>query len=485
VSKKYDIAIIGAGVVGASIARSLSKYKLSVALLEQEVDVSFGTSKANSGIIHAGFHDKPGSLKAELCVKGNAEYDRLADELEFPFERRGELVVAFDEEQQQVIYNLYQNGLKNGVRYMELLGRERTLELEPNLNPDVLGALYAPTAGIIGPYEYCFALVENAVKNGVELLLSFKVSDICKTDDTFNIGSADGRKIQSRYVVNAAGLYADEIASMCGGGDFKIMPRKGEEYLLDKRVGKLVRRVIFPAPKPNSKGILVIPTVDGPVMVGPTAIEIEDKEDFSTTKDGLDKVFSFACHMVPAIRTSDIITSFAGLRPVPSCPDFIIAESKIKGFVNVAGIASPGLTASPAIAERVCRIILSSGLKMELDSGFDPKRKAKTRIRSLIENRDYDKLEKLIKEDRNYSKLVCRCENVSEVEIIDAIQKGHTTFDAIKYATRACSGRCQGGFCTSRILQLIAEHANISVDKITKKGPGSELISHCIDKGQS
>lgn len=480
---KYDIAIIGAGVVGASIARRLSRYKLSVALLEKEVDVSFGTSKANSGIIHAGFHDTPGSLKAELCVRGNAEYDRLADELEFPFERRGELVVAFDDEQEQTLHNLYKNGLRNGVRYMELLGRERTLELEPNLNPDTLGSLYAPTAGIIGPYEYCFALVENAVKNGVELLLSFDVAAIHKTDNLFCIESADGRRIESNFVVNAAGLYADKIAAMCGMNTFKITPRKGEEYLLDKRVGKLVRRVIFPAPKANSKGILVIPTVDGPVMIGPTADDTGDKEDFTTTKDGLDRVFAFTSHMVPSIRVSDIITSFAGLRPVPSHNDFIIDKTEVPGFINAAGIQSPGLTASPAIAERVCWIILSSGLKMELNPAFDPKRKAKIRTRTLIGKRDYDTLEKLIKADKKYSTLVCRCENVSEAEIIDAIKKGHTTIDAIKFATRACSGRCQGGFCTSRILKLISEHARIDILNITKKGQGSELILHRIDKG--
>jgi glycerol-3-phosphate dehydrogenase len=482
-TKIYDVAVIGAGVIGASIARRLSRYKLSVALLEKEVDVSFGTSKANSGIIHAGFHDTPGSLKAELCVRGNAEYDRLADELEFPFERRGELVVAFDEEQLQVVHSLYNNGKKNGVRYMELLGQERTLELEPNLNPDVLGSLYAPTAGIIGPYEYCFALVENAVKNGVELLLSFKVSSIKKNNDNFEIASANCKSVKSRFVVNAAGLYADDIAAMTGEKTFKIIPRKGEEYLLDKRVGKLVSRVIFPAPKPNSKGILVIPTVDGPVMIGPTAVEIEDKEDFSTSKDGLEKVFSFASNMVPSIRMSDIITSFAGLRPVPDYPDFIIGTTKTPGFINAAGIQSPGLTASPAIAEKVCQILLSAGLKMELNPALDPKRKAKTRVRTLIEHRDYDTLEKMIQQDKSYSKIVCRCENVSESEIINAIKNGHTTIDAIKYATRACSGRCQGGFCTSRIIKLIAEHADIDVYKITKKGPGSELISHPLEKG--
>ncbi len=480
----YDVAIVGAGVTGASIARRLARYKLKVALIEKEIDVSFGTSKANSGIIHAGFHDIPGSLKAKMCVSGNAEYDRLSRELGFPFERRGELVVAFDDEQEQVLQMLYNRGIDNGVPYMELLGSERTIELEPNLNPEVRASLYAPTAGIIGPYEYCFALVENAVQNKVELLLSFDVVTIYReSDNKFYLKSSDGRGISANYVVNAAGLYADQIARLSGVDDIHIMPRKGEEYLLDKRVGSLIRRVIFPAPTPKSKGMLVIPTVDGPVMIGPTAVDTSDKNDFSTSKAGLDKIFEFTSHLVPSIRISDIITSFAGIRPVPHGNDFIIGQSSVSGFINAAGIQSPGLTASPAIAERVCEILLRSGLEMRLKHDFNPERKPVLRIRKLVERRDYVKLAQVVEDDNDYSSLVCRCETVSKAEIIAAIRSGHTTLDAIKYATRAGTGRCQGGFCTSRIMKLIKEYASMNVEDISKKGPGSEIIIGRVSKG--
>jgi glycerol-3-phosphate dehydrogenase len=480
----YDVAVIGAGVTGAAIARRLSRYQLKVALIEKEVDVSFGTSKANSGIIHAGFHDQPGSLKATLCVRGNAEYDRLSEELGFPFERRGELVVAFNDEQEQVLQMLYRRGLENGVPYMEILGRERTLELEPNLNPDVQGALFAPTAGIVGPYEYCFALVENAVLNNVELMLSFKVSAIaCEGNHKFRIEAEDGRSIKTAHVVNAAGLFADDVAGFAGVSGVKITPRKGEEYLLDRRVGSLVSRVVFPAPTPTSKGILIIPTIDGPVMIGPTAVDTDDKNDMSTSKPGLDKVFEFANHLVPSIRIADIITSFAGIRPVPEGDDFIIGESEIPGFINAAGIQSPGLTASPAIAERVCDILLASGLGMKLKKDFKPKRESTLRIRKLVETRDYTRLADAISTDKDYSSLVCRCETVSKAEIIAAIRAGHVTLDAIKYATRAGTGRCQGGFCTSRIMKLIEEYAPMNAEDISKKGPGSEIVVGRVGKG--
>ena len=283
----YDVIVIGAGVAGAAIARELSRYMLDVAVLEKEVDVSFGTSKANSGIIHAGFHADPTTLKGRLCAKANRMYDRLQEELDFPFERRGELMVAFSEEEVRTLSHFYEQGQRNGVRYMELLGRERTLELEPNLNPDVEGALFAPTAGVIGPYEYCFAMIDNAKENGVEVHCGQKVCWIGKQiGHMFEIETEAGERFRTHFIVNAAGLYADDIASLVGLQDFKIKPRKGEEYLLDRRVGELVHRVIFPVPSGKSKGMLIIPTVDGPVMVGPTAVEIDDKTDFSTTRDG-------------------------------------------------------------------------------------------------------------------------------------------------------------------------------------------------------
>ncbi|OGV56613.1 MAG: hypothetical protein A2017_15770 [Lentisphaerae bacterium GWF2_44_16] len=484
---KYDVIVIGAGVVGAAVARSLSRYKLRVAVVEKEADVSFGTSKANSGIIHAGFHDEPGSLKAKLAVAANREFDRLCEELEFPFERRGELMLAFTEEDVRILQFYFAWGKKNNVPYMELIGRERTLEMEPNINPDVMGALYAPTAGIICPYEYCFALMGNALENGVELFLNEKVIWLGKKENgEFEIDTENGLKLNSTYVVNAAGLYADDIAGYLGITDFKILPRKGEEYLLDRRVGNLVRSVIFPVPTKTSKGMLVIPTVDGPVMVGPTALDIEAKDDYATTRDGLKNVFMHAQKMVPSIRSSDIITSFVGIRPVATGNDFIVGATKVKGFINAAGIQSPGLTASPAIAEMVSSVLLKEGLRMEVKPEFNPhKRMSFTRVRHLLEERNFGKFREIIAGNKNYSKLVCRCENVTEAEIIGAIHRGHTTLDGIKFATRAGTGRCQGGFCTSRVMEIIHRETGMPIEQISKKGKGSEIFPIPLRKGVS
>ena len=482
----YDVIVIGAGVAGAAIARELSRYMLDVAVLEKEVDVSFGTSKANSGIIHAGFHADPTTLKGRLCAKANRMYDRLQEELDFPFERRGELMVAFSEEEVRTLSHFYEQGQRNGVRYMELLGRERTLELEPNLNPDVEGALFAPTAGVIGPYEFCFAMIDNAKENGVEVHCGQKVCWIGKQiGHMFEIETETGERFRTHFIVNAAGLYADDIASLVGLQDFKIKPRKGEEYLLDRRVGELVHRVIFPVPSGKSKGMLIIPTVDGPVMVGPTAVEIDDKTDFSTTRDGLKQVFSHAQHMLPAIRASDAITSFVGLRPAATGEDFFVGATTIPGFLNAAGIQSPGLTASPLIAECVRDELLAQGLRMEVRAQFNPHRKKHVQhIRPSFEKRDYDAVEKMIERNPAYSRLVCRCECVTEAEIVDAIKSGHTTMDGIKFATRAGTGRCQAGFCTARVMEILHRETGIPLEKISKKGPGTEVAPIPMNKGK-
>lgn len=403
-------------------------------------------------------------------------FDRLSEELGFPFERRGELMVAFSEEELHVLHKFYQRGIQNNICGLELLGRERTLELEPHLNPDILGSLHAPTAGIVGPYEYCFALIENAVSNGVKIFLRSKVVEIRRNVSQLEVVTDQGDLLAGKFLINAAGIYADEIAKLAGLDDFKILPRKGEEYLLDRRVGGLVRRVIFPVPSEKSKGLLVIPTVDGPVMVGPTAEDIESRTDFSTSRSGLETVFKNAQKMVPSIRATDIITSFVGLRPAATGGDFIIGKTSVKGFINAAGIQSPGLTASPAIAEMIRDILSAEGLKLVKKDNFCPERKSVPKIRPLVEKRDYEMIEKLIAQDKNYSHLVCRCENITEAEIVAAIRNGHTTLDGIKFSARACTGRCQGGFCTSRILDIIHRETGIPIEKISKKGKGSEIL---------
>ncbi|OHD11253.1 MAG: FAD/NAD(P)-binding oxidoreductase [Spirochaetes bacterium GWD1_27_9] len=470
---KYDVAIIGAGVSGSSIARKLSSYKLDVALLDKECDVSFGTSKANSGIIHAGFHSNKKYLKSRLEVLGNSMFDRLQTELGFPFKRVGILVVAFKEEDLKTIETLYSQGVENGVPYIQICGRDRIMELEPKLNSDVIGGLYAPTGGIIEPYRFVFSLVESAQKNGVKLHLNFKVEKTVFENDYHTIYSQNGEKITTKYVINAAGVYADEISKLFGGEDFNIIPRKGEEYLLDKNSAGFPQKVIFPVPAKNSKGILVIPTVEGTMMVGPTAKEITDKEDLSTSSDELETIFQFAKRLVPAISEKDIITQFAGIRPSLETNDFYIEHSKkAKNFIQVAGIQSPGLTASPAIAEYVKDLLKALNCSLEEKKDFDPYIEHIPRIR----NYSIYEVDELVTKNNQYGNIVCRCENISEAEIVEAIKRGHTTIDGIKFFTRAGMGRCQGGFCSYKILKIISRETGLGIEEITKRGGESFVI---------
>lgn len=475
---QYDVIIIGGGIVGASIARQLCRYQLRVALLEKEADVSFGTSKANSGIVHAGFHDKPGTLKAKLCVRGNMLYEQWAEELEFPFRRCGILTVATDDEQAHQIEGLYRRGMQNKVPYMQILSGERVLEQEPNLTPDVQEAVFAPTGGIVEPYEMIFAIVENAQKNGLELLTDTRVEAIEPRDGGLRVMSGS-REWSARFVINAAGLYADEISRMAGAEEFTIIPRKGEEYLLDKRAGALVNSVIFPIPTKKSKGILVIPTVDGTMMLGPTAVEIEDKEDKATTAEGLRYILEHVRPLVPALQLRDIITAFVGLRPTLRAEDFYIARSEqVPALIQAAGIQSPGLTAAPAIAEMVKDILLQAGLSLAESPDYDPYRPAGKKIRHC----DLDELDRLIADNPAYARVVCRCEKVSEAEIVRAIRNGHVTMDSVKFATRAGMGRCQGGFCSFRVMEIIHRETGLAYEAITKRGRGSYIVSGRLEK---
>ncbi|MGA2642094.1 MAG: NAD(P)/FAD-dependent oxidoreductase [Spirochaetia bacterium] len=469
----YDVAIIGAGVSGAAIARRLSRYKLHVALLERCVDVSFGVSKANSGIIHAGFHHSPASLKARLEIEGNRAFDGLQAELGFPFRRVGIVVAAFSVEEMKTVDHLYAQGVENGARDVEIVGRDRLLALEPALSRDVAGGLFAPSGGIIEPYRFVFALAESAAANGVHLFTGWELAGAQRHGDAWHLVSSEGGELAARWVVNAAGLRADAVSDIFGAEHFTIVPRKGEEFILDKGSAGPPSRVIFPVPARSSKGVLVIPTVEGTVMLGPTADEGGDKEDTTTTPENLDRVFRLASQMVPRISKRDIITSFAGLRPTLPGDDFMIELSRAAPcLVHVAGIQSPGLTASPAIAERVKKLLKSGGLSLVEKTEWQPgiPRMHRTRDHALWE------LDRLVARDPAYAHLVCRCEGVSEAEVVEAISKGHTTLDGIKYYTRAGMGRCQGGFCTYRIMRLVARETGLPLERITKHGPGSELV---------
>lgn len=470
---KFDVAIIGAGVAGASIARRLSAYDLSVILLEKESDVSFGVSKANSGIIHGGFHHSPKKLKARLEIDGNIMYDRLQKELHFPFKRCGVLVVAFSVEEMKTIEQLYAQGVENQAIGIELCSRDRILALEPKLNKDAVGGLHAPSGGVIEPYRLVFSLIESAQKNGVRLVTQFNVRSVDKLGDSFVINSEQGDSIEAAYAINAAGLFADEVSALFDAEKFTINPRKGEEFLLDRNAAGLTGKVIFPVPSRVSKGMLVIPTVEGTSMIGPTADDQEDKTDLSTSRENFERIFASARRLVPAVSERDIITSFAGLRPALEGGDFYIDISeKEPRLIQVAGIQSPGLTAAPAIAEYVKNLLKKTGLKLIEKANYDPFIEDVPKIRQVS---PYD-ADELIKENPAYGEIVCRCESVSEAEIIAAIQRGHTTLDGIKFYTRAQMGRCQGGFCTYKILKIIERETGMPIHEITKRGGGSYLL---------
>ena len=470
----YDVAIVGAGVVGAAIARKLSSYACSTVILEKEWDVSFGVSKTNSGIVHGGFHYPTSLLKGRLEVAGTIMFDRLQQELHFPFQRCGILVVAFTVEEMKTVERMYRQGVENRIIGLELCNRERIHTLEPKLNADVVGGLHAPSGGVIEPYRFVFSLIESARKNGVQLHTRFKVVKAQNEDDHFVIHAEDGRSLQARYLINAAGLYADEVSAACGAERFHITPRKGQEFLLDRNAAGLPGKVIFPVPAPNSKGILVIPTPEGTCMVGPTAVEQEDKEDLSTTRDNFERIFHSARRLIPKISERDIITAFAGLRPALEGGDFYIAVSeKQPRLIQVAGIQSPGLTAAPAIAEYVKDLMKSAGLVLTERADYDPLIPEVPRIRRLS---PYE-ADTLLQKEPAYGEIVCRCESVSEAEIVAAIRRGHTTMDSIKFYTRAQMGRCQGGFCSYKIMKILQRETGMSIEEITKRGAESRLIT--------
>ena len=460
----YDVLIIGAGVIGGSIFRELTKYNLKVSVLEKENDVSMGTTKANSAIIHAGFDPDPESVVAKYNVRGNEMYEGLCKELDVPFKRNGAMVVAFAEENMATLETLYKKGVKMGVKGLRLLNKEETLKKEPDLNDTVVGALYAPTSGIVCPFQYTIALFENAVSNGGELCLESEVVSIEKNDGIFFVKTKDGKEFKARYVVNAAGVYADEVHNMIAKEKFSIRPRTGEYIVFDKSQGRLFNSTIFPCPSKMGKGILVSPTVHGNLFIGPNAIDIDDKENKSTTQLGLDEIKKAANITTSKINYRESIRNFAGLRAISSTGDFIIEENDdVKGFIDVAGIKSPGLTCAPAIAEDVVKILKVAGLDLERKTNFISRRK-QVRFMDL----SVDERNELIKEKPQYGNIVCRCESITEGEIVDAINRsfGQISIDGVKRRCRPGMGRCQGGFCSPKVLDIIAREKNISKEDV-------------------
>jgi len=467
----YDVVIIGAGVVGGMIARTLAAYELRICIVEKGNDVAVGATRANSAIVHAGFDAKVGSLKAKLNVRGSEMMPGIAKELGVKYQNNGSLVIGFNEDDRSTIEELYERGCQNGVKDLKILNKEELKKLEPNLSDEVTVALYAPTGAIICPYELTIAAIGNAMDNGAALERNFEVTEIREKDGIYEVCAGD-RVMEAKYVINAAGLYSDKIAAMIGDTSFNVHPRRGEYILLDRECGGIVSHTIFRTPSKMGKGILVSPTVDGNLLTGPTSVDIEDKEDTSTTAAGFDRVIREAKENVPGIPYNKTITSFCGLRAVGSTGDFIINSPK-KGFINTAGIESPGLSASPAIAEYVLDLLKEQGLELTAKASYNPIREPQHAFReATIEEKN-----EMIKKDKSFGKIVCRCETVTEGEILQAIRTnpGARDLDGVKRRTRAQMGRCQGGFCGPQIVELLSKELGIPYEAVTKSGEGSYI----------
>ena len=469
----YDCLIIGAGVTGCAVARYLSRYQGSALVLERAEDVCCGTSKANSAIIHAGFDAAHGSLMAKMNVQGNRMLPELAKELDFPFRMNGSLVVCMSEEDMPRLRALYENGVKNGVEGLEIVDAQRLHELEPNVSKNAVAALWAPTGGIVCPFNLTIALAENANANGVDFRFNTMVMGFTRGEEGWTVHTEQG-DFRTRYVVNAAGVYADVLHNMVSARKLHITPRRGDYCLLDRQVGDFVSHTVFQLPGKLGKGVLVSPTVHGNIIVGPTAIDIEDRDGTNTTAAGLEELISKAGISVDNLPIRQTITSFAGLRAHEDHHEFVIGEAEdAPGFVDCAGIESPGLTSAPAIGLTVAELLREKlGLREKED--FIATRKGLLDPKSLT----WDAYQALIRENPAYGQIICRCEQVTEGEIIDAIRRplGAKSLDGVKRRTRAGMGRCQAGFCSPRVMEILARELGVSQAEITKCGGASRLI---------
>ena len=471
----FDVVVIGGGVVGGLILRELTKYQLNVCLLEKEGDVALGASKANSGIVHAGFDAPVGSLKAKFNVAGNKMMEDICADLGIKFRRNGSLVVAFSEEDFKTINNLKARGEVNGVDSLEIIDQSRLRELEKNISDEAFAALYAPTGGIVCPYELTIASIGNAMDNAAKLMTDFEVCAIEKTGEGYIIKSSDGKELESRLVINCAGLHSGKIAEMVGDTDIKIGARKGEYILLDRESGDFVSHTLFFTPTKLGKGILVTQTVDNNILLGPTAEE-QEVPDKETSANGLGFITEKARQMTKNPPLFNTITSFAGVRAYSIKHDFIIEESKnAKGVIHCAGIESPGLTASPAIAKYVVESLVGGILSLEKNELFNGTRKPDYFFKHL----SMEEKNAIIQKDPSYGKIVCRCEQVTEGEILRAIRENPPAkdIDGVKRRTRSGMGRCQGGFCQPYVAELIAKERGMSLTNITKNGKGSSIVT--------
>ena len=470
-----DVVIIGAGVIGCSIARELSKYNLDICVVDKNNDVAEGISKGNSGIVHAGYNEKEGTLKAELNLNGNLLFDNLADKLDFSFKRNGALVLAFNEEEMQRVSELKANGEKLGVLGLEILNKEEVLKLEPNINKNVVGALYAKSSAIVSPYEMTIALGENAMENGVEFKFGHKVTNIVKEKE-YKIEFDNEESIQTKVIINASGIYGAHLSNLVNKEKYEIKPVKGEYCLFDKIAGNLCNKTLFQVPSKLSKGVLVTPTVDGNLLLGPNA---KSDENVKTSREGIDEIIQKGSKSIENLPLGRILTTFSGLRPKTESEDFIIKNSKDNpNFINVIGIDSPGLTAAPAIAKYVAKI-LSSIINLDEKENFKDKRVGVIRFSTL----SIEEQNKLIKENPSYGKMVCKCELVTEGEIIDSIKRplGATTIDGVKRRTRAMMGGCQGVGCMLTIANILSKELSVDITDIKKSNETSVVVGYKED----
>lgn len=475
----FDVVIVGGGVIGCGIARELSRFRLNIIVLEQFNDVSAGTSKANSGIVHAGFDAEPGSLKAKYNIEGAKMFPQLAYELDFPYRKNGAMVLCFREEDRHRLEELLEKGRQNGVEGLRIIEGDEARRMEPYVSKQVVCALYASTSGIVSPYEMNIAYAENAYKNGVRFEFNAQVTNIVKSQDKFEVACKDGRSFCGRIVVNAAGVFADEINNLVCKKKLEIIARRGEYSLLDKDCGYLTDTTLFQLPTAMGKGILVAPTTHGNILVGPTAHDTRDKWNVDTTAECQNELFEKGTKSVPDLNRRYVIKQYCGLRAHSVENDFEIGWSDTENFYNVAGIESPGLSAAPAVAVKVAGDIAAC-LNAEKNDDFDGKRKGIFRFATATD----DERRKKIEENHLYGKIVCRCENVTEGEIVDSIARplGAVDLDGVKRRTRAGMGRCQSGFCCTRVMEILSEQLGVPFDEIKLNGNGKMIAGGAKDK---
>ena len=471
----YDVLIVGAGVTGGMLARELSRSKVSVCLLEKENDVAMGASKANSGIIHGGYDPVPGTLKAKLNTLGVELLFQAAKELNVPHIRNGSMVCAFSAEEEPLLEELYEQGQLNKTPDLKILSGDEARQLEPQLSKAVTKVLHIPNAGIICPYSLTIAAVGNAMDNGVELRRNFAVTAIEKKDDVFTVTAANGAQVQGKYLVNCAGGYSDQIAELAGDGFFTIIPRSGEYMVLDKAEGSLVKHTLFQCPTVEGKGILVSPTAHGNLLVGPTASKVETPDSKDTTAEGLAIVEKFAAKSVPTVNFRQVITSFTGVRSSEKSGDFIIeASRKVPGLVHAGAIDSPGLTCCVATAKYLVNILKEQGLVLEDKENWNGHREDPHAFARMTD----EEKNACIQRDPSFGKIVCRCEEITEGEILLALRQNPKALDmdGVKRRTRSGMGRCQGGFCGPYVMQLLAKEQEIPMEEVTKSGGNSRMV---------